>query len=110
MDPPKVTTTIESPVPKKLRDGPSFLGFQDVYRCFILDNTHLARPLSPLTKSGTPFVWSDLCQAAFERLKEAFTTASILIQFDFDKVIVVETDSSDIASAGILSQPVPNNL
>jgi len=55
-------------------------------------------------------VWSDLCQAAFERLKEAFTTAPILIYFDFDKEIVVQTDASDIASAGILSQPRPDSL
>jgi len=38
-------------------------------------------------------------------LKEAFTTAPILIHYDFDKEIVVETDASDIASAGILCQP-----
>jgi len=57
-----------------------------------------------------PFVWSNLCQAGFERLKQAFTTALILIHFDFDKEIVVETDASDIASAGILSQPGPHGL
>jgi len=50
-------------------------------------------------------MWSDICQAAFERLKEAFTTAAILIHCDFDNKIVVETDASDIASAGILSPP-----
>ena len=55
-------------------------------------------------------MWSDLCQAAFERLKEAFTTAPILIQFCFNKEIVVETDASNIASAGILSQPGPDSL
>jgi len=43
-------------------------------------------------------------------LKEAFTTAPILIHFDFAKEIVVETDASDIASAGILSQPGCNGL
>jgi len=48
---------------------------------------------------------SDLCQAAFERLKEAFTRAPIPLHFYFDKEILVETDASDMASAGILSQP-----
>jgi len=105
MDPAKITTIIEWPIPKKLRDVRSFLGFGNFYRHFIQDYSHLARPLTQVTKNGTPFVWSDLCQAAFERLKEAFTTAPILIHFDFDKEIVVETDASDIASAGILSQP-----
>jgi len=110
MDPAKITTIIEWPIPKKLRDVPSFLGFRNFYRRFIQDYSHLARPLTQLTKKGTAFVWLDLCQAAFERLKEAFTTAPILIHFDFDKKMVVETDGSDIASAGILSQPGSDRL
>jgi len=105
MDPAKITTIIEWPIPKKLRDVRSFFGFGNFYRRFIPDYSHLARPLTQLTKKSTPFVWSDLCQAAFERLKEAFTTAPILIHFDFDKEIVVETDASAMAPAGILSQP-----
>jgi len=110
MDPAKITTIIEWPIPKKLRDVRSFLRFGNFYRRFIQDYSHLARPLTQPTKKGTPFVWSDLCQAAFERLKEAFTTAPILINFDFDKEIVVETDASDIVSAGILSQPRSGGL
>jgi len=110
MDPAKITTIIKWPVPKKLCHVRSFLGFGNFYRRFIQDYSHLARPLTQLTKKGTPFVWSDLCQTAFERLKQAFTTAPILIHFDFDKEIVVETDASDIGSAGILSQPGPEGL
>ena len=110
MDPAVITTIIEWPIPKKLRDVRSFLGFGNFYRCFIQDNSHLARPLTQLTKKGTLFVWSVLGQAALERFKQAFTTALIMIHFDFDKVIVVETDASDIASAGILSQPGSQGL
>jgi len=110
MDPVKITTIIEWPIPKKLRDVRSFLAFGNFYRRFIPDNSHLARLLTQLTKKDTPFVWLDHCQAAFERLKEAFTTAFMLIHFDFDKEIVVETDASDIASASILSQPGSDGL
>jgi len=110
MDPAKITRIIKWPIPKKLRNVRSFLGFGNFYRRFIQDYSYLARPLTQLTKKGTPFVWSDLCQIAFERLKEAFSTAHILIHFDFDKEIVVETNASDIASAGILSQPGSDRL
>jgi len=110
MDPAEITTIIEWPIPNKLRDVRSFLGFGNFYRCFIQDYSHLARPLTQLTKKGTQFVWLDLGQAAFERFKEAFTTALIMIHFDFDKVTVVETDASDLASAGILSQPGSQGL
>jgi len=110
MDPAKITMIIEWPIPKKSCDVRTFLGFGKFYRRFIQDYSHLARPLTQLTKKGTQFILSDLCQAAFERLKEAFTTAPILIHFDFDKEIVVETDASNIASAGILSQPGSDGL
>jgi len=110
MDPLKITTIIEWPVAKKLHDVLSFLGFGNFYQRFIQDYSHLARPLTQLTKKGTPFLWSDVCQAALERLNEAFTTAPILIRFDFDTEIVVETDASDIASARIQSQPGPEGL
>jgi len=108
-DPAKITTIIEWPFSKKLRDVRSFLGFGNSYRRFVQDYSHLAMPQTQPTKKGTQFVWSDLCQAAFERLNEAFTTAPILIHFDFDKEIV-ETNASDIASAGILSQPGADGL
>jgi len=104
MDPAKITTIIEWPVPKKLHDVRSVLGFGNFNPRLIQDYTYLARPLTQLTKKRTLFVWSHVCQAGFERLKDAFTTAPILIYFDFDTEIVVETDTSDIASAGILCQ------
>jgi len=110
MDPAKITKIIEWPIAKKLRDVSSFLGFRNLYRRFIQDYSPLARPLTQLTKKGTPFMWSDLGQAAFERPKETFTTAPLRIHFVFDKEIVVETDTSDIASAGILSQAGPDGL
>ena len=50
-------------------------------------------------------MWEAEQKAAFKPLKEAFTTASILQHFDYEKAIVVETDTSDYVSAGVLSQP-----
>jgi len=55
-------------------------------------------------------MWLDLCQPAFERLKEAFTMAPTMLHFDCNKKRVVETDACDIASAGILWQPSCDGL
>jgi hypothetical protein len=41
---------------------------------------------------------------AFEKLKIAFTSAPILRHFNEEEKIILETDSSDGAIAGILSQ------
>lgn len=43
-------------------------------------------------------------------LEKAFTTATILMHFDSDKAIIVETDTSDYVSATIMSQAHDNNI
>lgn len=50
------------------------------------------------------------CQQAFDKLKKVFTIASILAHFDWDKKILVETDASDLTSAGVLSQYDNDNI
>jgi len=45
---------------------------------------------------------------AFENLKKAVMTVPVLIHYDPQKEIQVETDASDVAIAGILSQPIGN--
>lgn len=45
----------------------------------------------------------DKCQQSFETLKTAFTTAPILVHWQPDKQLTVETDASDYAIAAILS-------
>ncbi|KAH0613238.1 uncharacterized protein H6S33_009618 [Morchella sextelata] len=49
-------------------------------------------------------VQTDEREEAFQTLKKMFILAPILMHFDPDRKIVVETDASDYVSAGILSQ------
>ena len=42
------------------------------------------------------------CQAAFDTLKQAFTSAPVLRHVDHDCEIIAETDASDYVSAGVL--------
>ena len=60
--------------------------------------------MTELTRKGKKWSWDPEHQTAFERLKDAFTSAPILQRFDFDKDVIVETDASDYVSAGVLSQ------
>ena len=63
------------------------------------------------TLAGTPprgvdnssFLTSE-AKLAFLRLRQAFTEAPILYHFDLKRYIRIETDASDYAIAGILSQ------
>lgn len=62
--------------------------------------------LTEPTKKNVPWSWdnNELANAAFQALKDAFTSVSILLHFNTDKEIVVKTDASDFVSAGIVSE------
>src|SRR5690606_37452107 len=81
-----------------------FLGFANFYRRFILGYSSIVTPLTKLTGKNVPFLCYDECEAAFQKLKNAFTSAPILKHFDPKRQCIVETDASDYVSAGILSQ------
>ena len=58
MDPAKVTTVAEWPVPLKKKDLQSLIGFCNYYCHFIQDFSHIAHPLHDLTHN-IPYVWTD---------------------------------------------------
>jgi len=82
----------------------AFLGFANFYRRFIKDYSWVARPLTELTKKTKQWTWNDEAEAAFEGLKQSFTTAPILAHFDAQKPVIIETDASDFAIGAVLSQ------
>lgn len=104
MDMEKVSAVLDWAIPKTVKDVQAFLGFANFYRRFIQGFSRLAYPLTQLTKKDQPFKWTPKCQEAFNGLKKAFTSAPILLHFDPEKQVVVETDASDHVVAGVLSQ------
>ena len=103
MDDTKIQVIRDWPTPRKVKDIQSFLGFANFYRRFIANYSEMSVPLTRLTRKNSPWNWSPQCEEAFNLLKNAFTTAPILIHFDPALPPVVETDASDYAIAGIFS-------
>ena len=66
--------------------------------------------MTALTQKKMKFVWSKTVDEAFERLKRMFITAPILAQFLPEHDMVVEADSSEWATDGVLSQYVDDVL
>lgn len=104
MDPAKVDAIQSWNSLKNAKEVLSFLGFANFYRRFIKGFSDIAKPLTSLTKKDKPFEWTAACEHAFLRLKEAFSSYPILAHYDPNKACVVETDSSDVANGGVLSQ------
>ena len=105
MNPKKVDAIMDWPVPQKLRDVRRFVGFGNYYQRFIRDFSCIVKPLTLLTKKNQKFEWGETQQHAFETIKSVFTSAPVLRHFDPAREITLETDASNLVSAGILSQP-----
>ena len=103
MDPAKITSILDWPVPTSVKHVQSFLGFAN----FIHNYSSLAAPLTTLTRKSVRFTWSAAAPAAFQSLKEAFTSAPILWHYQPDLPLTVEADASDFALGCILTQPSP---
>ncbi|UTT90066.1 hypothetical protein NDA17_003465 [Ustilago hordei] len=107
MDPEKVRTVKEWPMPESIHDIQRFLGFANFYRRFIAHFARIAKPLTSLVKPIERFKKFELpeeAQQAFHKLIQAFTSAGVLQHFDYHLPTRLETDASDFAIAGVLKQ------
>lgn len=104
MDPEKVLAIRDWAVPPGLRDLQRFLGFANFYRRFIQNFSGICRPLNDLLRKETKWHWDEPQEKAFQELKRAFVSAPVLAMFDYNRKTVLETDASDWASGGVLSQ------
>ncbi|KAJ1604010.1 hypothetical protein NDA14_004365 [Ustilago hordei] len=100
MDPEKVCTVKESPMPESIHDIQRFLGFANFYRRFIAHFARIAKPLTALVKPIERFKKFELPEEA----QQAFTSAGVLQHFDYHLPTRLETDASDFAIAGVLKQ------
>jgi hypothetical protein len=108
MDDKKVQVVREWPTPTTVKEVQSFLGFANFYRRFIAHYSRITAPLTALTAKDVRFEWGKAQQEAFDELKQRFTDQPILLMFDPEKPITVETDASDAALGACLSQPGPS--
>lgn len=104
MDPEKVKSITTWERPLCMKDLQRFLGFANFYRRFIKDFSKICRPLYDLLRKDKGWSWTEEHDQAYQHLKLAFTTAPVLAYFDYTKKTVLETDASDWASGGVLSQ------
>ena len=94
--------------PKDLTETQRFLGFCNFYRGFVPRYSELATPLTELTRKDVTFHWGTKEQAAFDALKLAFTNSDIVRHYKAGLQVILETDASDFALSGVLSQVFPD--
>lgn len=103
MDPNKVKSVVEWPVPRNVKGVRGFLGLTGYYRRFIINYGHVAKPLTELTKKDG-YHWDSKTQEAFENLKMAVTTAPALALPNFNATFELECDASGKGVGAVLLQ------
>uniref|UniRef100_A0A8C1XQM0 Gypsy retrotransposon integrase-like protein 1 n=1 Tax=Cyprinus carpio TaxID=7962 RepID=A0A8C1XQM0_CYPCA len=84
-----------------------FLGFSNFYRRFIQNYSSITSP-SLLRNKLKSLSWTPSATEAFATLKEAFTTAPLLVHPDPDRPFIVEVDASTTGVGAALSQQQGN--
>jgi len=55
-----------------------------------------------LTKKDLVWNWTDACQEAFEKLKEEFEKASVLLMLNLTKPFVIKSDASKFTTRAVI--------
>ena len=66
------------PIPRNIKDVRQFTGFCNFYRRFIPHFATLCRPIDQLKRKNIPFIWGKAQDAAFQKLKQIFTSKPFL--------------------------------
>jgi hypothetical protein len=104
VDPSKVQEVMDWKPPTSVHQIRSFLGLAGYYRCFILDFSRIAKPITELLKIGVKFSWNEKCEEAFHTLRAHLTTAPVLAQPDTSRPFDVYCDASGIGLGCVLMQ------
>lgn len=103
VDASKVEAVHSWPVPKTISEVRSSHGLAFFYRRFMSHFSTIMSPITSCMKEGT-FRWTHEASAAFELIKEKFTTAPILVLSDFETTFELHCDAPKLGIGVVLSQ------
>jgi len=102
MDLAKLEEVRNWPTPTTVKQVQSFLGFGNFYRKFIGHYTDIVRLLNDLMKKDLVWNWTDTCQKAFEKLKEEFQKAPVLLIPNSMEPFIIDSDASKFATGAVI--------
>lgn len=104
-----VESILNAGIPKDVSETRAFIGMCNFYSKFIPNFANKMIPLYKLLRKDVKFSWTKQCQEAYEAMKKEISSDNVLVHFDPKKKVILTTDASNTAIAGILSQEFSDN-
>ena len=106
-DPMKVQKMRKWPEPLKAKELSSFLGLCTYFKKYVKYFAKIASPLFHLTNRDLSFQWTSVHATAFDKLKEALTSAPVMALPRFEPeagIFTLDCDASNEAIGCVLIQ------
>ena len=101
-DPSRTTDLREAPAPRNLKEIHRFLGMATYFSPYIPHFATIAEPLFRLKRKGIKFEWTTECEAAFQEIKSKVTQPEVLVPYDPECPVHVQTDASCVGLGACL--------
>ncbi|GFT40363.1 retrovirus-related Pol polyprotein from transposon opus [Trichonephila clavipes] len=105
-DPDKISAEKDWNCPTDVHQLRSFLGLCTYYRKFMKNFSTIARPFHKLTEAKQKFISTVDCNNAFNKRKDALTSAPVLAYPEIGKQFILDTDASHESIGAVLSQEI----
>jgi hypothetical protein len=104
----RVQALMEASIPRTVQEIRSFLGMANFSAPFILSYATMTAPLRELTKKNASYRWTHIEQNAFDQIKHALKSDTVMAYFDPERETQVIVDGSKKDGvASILTQKDP---
>ena len=100
----KVLAVVQFPTPATKKELMLFLGMVGYYRRFCKNFSSVVAPLTDLLKTNVKYVWSPICQQAFQSVKALLCSPPVLAAPRVDKPFKLQVDASHVGAGAILMQ------
>ena len=104
----KVKAIVSAPSPRNLAELRSFLGLLNYYSKFLPNLASEIHPLHALLRAGQMWKWSQSCEEAFQKAKQALVEAPISAHYDPDLPISLAGDASAYGVGAVISHTMPD--
>ena len=99
----KICAIVKAPALNNVSQLKAFLGMLNYHAKFLLNTSSRLSPLYKLPQKRVPWSWKSEQQEAFQKAKEALTSADVLVHYDPSLKLILSCDALPYGVGAVLS-------